>query len=102
MFQEPEPMSDTELAALMRLLAIAKSDTGQARRAADFLLAWWNASSCGKFDLTDLWTVDTAIAADMVIVFGFVARVHCYPDKLGFEDDFKTVVGAWRPEFLTT
>jgi hypothetical protein len=36
------------LAALDRLVAIAQSDTGQSRRVANFLLAWWNAGSCGR------------------------------------------------------
>jgi hypothetical protein len=100
MFAEPDPMNDQERAALERLLAIGRSDTGQARRVADFLLAWWNAGSCGKFDLTTLWGVDTAIAVDMVTVFAFVARVHSYPDTLGFGEQFEGVVRAWRPELV--
>lgn len=32
---------DNERAALARLIKIAKGDTGQSRRVADFLLAWW-------------------------------------------------------------
>lgn len=100
MFAEPEPMTAQERSALERLLAIAESDTGQARRVADFLLAWWNAGSCGKFDLTELWSVDTAIAVDMATVFTFVARVHSYPDKLGFSRQFEAVVSAWRPELV--
>ena len=40
--------------ALMRLLQVAHSDTGQARVVADFLLAWWDAESCGGFDLAGL------------------------------------------------
>jgi hypothetical protein len=43
---------DNQRAALARLIKIAKGDTGQSRRVADFLLAWWNAGSCGSFDLT--------------------------------------------------
>jgi hypothetical protein len=27
-----------------------------------------------------------------------VARVHSYPDSLGFEADFKAIVRTWRPE----
>lgn len=98
MFAEPEPMTDQERAALERLLAIAQSDTGQSRRVADFLLAWWNAGSCGKFDLTELWSVDTAIAVDMATVFAFVARVHTYPDELGYSRQFESIVREWRPE----
>ena len=77
-------MTTDQKAALERLIAIAQSDTGQARRVADFLLAWWNAGECGGFDLTNLWGVDASIAEDMVIVFGYVARANAYPDALGF------------------
>lgn len=38
----PEEMLEPEKAALERLLKIAQGDTGQSRRVADFLLAWWN------------------------------------------------------------
>lgn len=100
MFPPPAPMTEKERAALERLLEIAQSDTGQARRVADFLLAWWNAGSCGKFDLTDLWCVDTAIAEDMVAMFVFVARVHSYPDKLGYSDQLKAIVADWRPQLI--
>lgn len=91
-------MKPNEKAALERLIEIAKRDTGQSRRVANFLLAWWNAENCGSFDLTDLWGVDDAIAADMVTVFAFIARGYSYPDKLGYEDDFKSIVGAWRSQ----
>ena len=59
---------DDGLAAVRRLVNIAKGDTGQSRTVANFLLAWWNAGSCGGFDLTDLWAVDGEIADDMVAV----------------------------------
>ena len=91
-------MTTDQKAALERLIAIAQSDTGQARRVADFLLAWWNAGSCGGFDVTDLWGVDRSIADDMVIVFGYVARVNAYPDALGFNAEFQSIVRGWRPE----
>ncbi len=45
-------MKSDEKAAFHRLVAIAQRDTGQSRRVADFLLAWWNAGECGGFDLT--------------------------------------------------
>lgn len=91
-------MKSDEQAAFNRLVAIAQSDTGQSRRAADFLLAWWNAGECGGFDLTNLWGVDTSIAEDMVIVFGYIARAHSYPDELGYNDQFQSIVRTWRPE----
>ncbi len=41
-------MSEPVIQALDRLFDLAASDTGQARRAANFLLAWWaqSAPSC--------------------------------------------------------
>lgn len=87
-----------EIAALVRLLEIGRGNTGQSRRVADFLLAWWNAGQCGSFDLTTLWSVDTSIAADMVTVFALIGRVHRYPDAFGYEEEFKAVVREWRPE----
>lgn len=54
----PEPIRPEELAALHRLIAAAKGDTGQSRKAANLLLAWWNAGACGGFDFTDLWGLD--------------------------------------------
>ena len=91
-------MTTEQKESLERLIAIAQSDTGQARRVADFLLAWWNAGSCGGFDFTDLWGIDRSIADDMVIVFGYVARVNAYPDALGFNAEFQSIVRGWRPE----
>jgi hypothetical protein len=36
---------------------IAKRDTGQSRRVANFLLAWHNPEENGGWDPTDLWNV---------------------------------------------
>ncbi|RPE74658.1 DUF7673 family protein [Vulcaniibacterium tengchongense] len=87
----PAWMQAEEAAALERLFAIAQSDTGQARRAARFLLAWWNAGRFGGFNLTDLWGVDADVARDMHTVFGLVARVHRYPDTLGFGERLQAI-----------
>jgi len=84
-------------AALERLIRIAQRDTGQSRMTAEFLLSWWNATNCGGFDLTTLWGVDTQIAADMVTVFAFVANCRHYPDDLGYGEEFRQIVHAWRP-----
>ena len=90
-------ISCRQKAALERLIKIAHSDTGQSRMTAEFLLSWWNAANCGGFDLTTLWGVDTRIAADMVTVFGMVASCHRYPDDLGYGEEFRRIVHAWRP-----
>ena len=90
-------ISGRQKAALERLIKIAQGDTGQSRMTAEFLLSWWNAANCGGFDLTTLWGVDTQIAADMVTVFAFVANCHYYPDDLGYGEEFRQIVHAWRP-----
>lgn len=92
--------SDAEMAALRRLLAIADRDTGQSRRVAAFLLAWWNAETCGGFDLTDLWAVDADIAQDMLSVIALIARVREYPPALGLDAEFRQLVKLWRSALL--
>jgi hypothetical protein len=94
----PDVPSEAETQALVRLMNIAIGPTGQSRRVADFLLAWWNAGECGAFDLTTLWGIDDVIAQDMITVFGLIARVNQYPDALGYETKFKKIVQTWRPE----
>lgn len=75
-------MSDAR-AALERLIEVARSDTGQSRKVANFLLAWWNAKECGGFDLMDVWGVDPPIAADMLAVFALLTRRQQYPEAMG-------------------
>ncbi|WP_324689582.1 hypothetical protein U0O11_09380 [Cobetia sp. D5] len=64
-------MSDTTttlpgwVPALERLLSIARHDTGQSCRVANFLLASWNAEECGGFDFTELWGVGDPVAEDI-------------------------------------
>ena len=82
--------------ALERLIQHARRDTGQSRIVANFLLAWWNAGECGGFDLTDLWGVDAAIAADMLTLFAYLTVCRHYPDTLGYGKQFEAVVHAWR------
>ena len=94
-------MNTNEEAALRRLIEIAKRDTGQSRRVADFLLAWWTASQCGGFDLADLFAVDYAIAANMITVSAAIARLRNYPDTLGFRKDFEAILRCWRREVVS-
>lgn len=77
------------------LLAIAERDTGQSRRVASFLLAWWNAGECGGFDLTGLWNVDLEIVEDMQRVLLILPGYHNYPDKLGLGERFERLARSW-------
>jgi hypothetical protein len=96
-----EKMTADEQAALERLIGHAQRETGQARRVADFLLAWWNPSNCGGFDITTAWGLDQEIAADVVTVFGLAVRCNAYPDTLGYGNQFEQIVRAWRPELVS-
>jgi len=82
--------------ALERLLRIGRKDTGQARRVANFLLAWHNAEENGGWDPTDLWNVDAAIADDMLTVVRLIRDSHRYPDALGVADEIAAVWRYWR------
>ena len=93
-------MDEYQQATLDRLIRIAQTDTGQGRKVADFLLSWWNTSTCGGFDLTDLWAVDVAIAQDMIRVIHLISQVNAYPDTLGYRSAFDGLVRQWRPHLL--
>ncbi|MFT0140855.1 hypothetical protein ACEK07_46960 [Alcanivoracaceae bacterium MT1] len=93
-------LTSEEFEALTYLIRLAKSNTGQCRRAANFLLSWWNSASCGSFDLTDLWGLDDEITQAMQVVIRFLCRRQVYPDTLGFKDDFQAIIRQWRPHLL--
>src|ERR1051326_5776491 len=83
-------------AAIDRLIKIALSDTGQSRRVANFLLAWWNAGDNGGFDPTDLWNLDSEIASDIVTVFAYVATHREYANQFGYGPDMDKIWQQWR------
>ena len=89
-------MTAIEIRSLEQLLAAAGSDTGQSRRVADFLLAWWNADECGGWDPTNLWALDVELSDAIVTLLGYINRSRCYPDTLGFGPEFKALVKQWR------
>lgn len=82
-------MEDHVRFALQKLIDIANNDTGQARRVANFILAWWNADVHGGFDLIDLANVDRDVSDGMATVFTFLAR----------EDDL-VHPDAYKPEII--
>lgn len=67
-------MDDRVRFALEKLLNIAHDDTGQGRRVANLLLAWWNAEALGGFDIADLFAVDREVSEDMATMFTYLAR----------------------------
>ncbi|NRC57299.1 hypothetical protein HK436_29665 [Mesorhizobium sediminum] len=84
--------------AFERLLDVARSDTGQAKRVADFILAWWNQASLGRFDLTDLFAVERELAEAMATVFSWLARQPeaVYPTE--YRAEIEALIQAWRPD----
>ena len=89
--------NDEAMGALDRLLAVAASETGQARCVGNFLLAWHNARACGGFDLTELWAVSDPVRADMLQVIGLIARDRQHAAAYGHEDAFAALLRRWRP-----
>ena len=91
---------DSARGALTRLIPIAMSDTGQARRVANFLMAWWNGPDLGHFEIADLFGLDIAIANDITSVIGFLGqndRGAVYIDSLGFAEEMQDIIALWRP-----
>ena len=84
------------LEALIRLFAVATQETGQARRVADFLLAWHNTPENGGWDPTDLWNVNETVADDIFTVLHLLKERQCYVEDLGFESEMKAVWQQWR------
>lgn len=99
------PLQEWERLAIERLIDVAKGNTGQSRLVANFLLSWWNADECGRFDPRDMWPLDGPIVADVVSVFAFVGRRQMYPDNLemadrtiSYEAEFKLLFQKWRSQ----
>ena len=82
--------------ALARLCAAASGDSGQARRIADFLLAWHNAPENGAWDPTDLWSLDDDLARDVLTVLRLALDSRQYPADLGFAPEIERIWKLWR------
>lgn len=91
-------MEDRVRFALEKLLNVAQGDTGQSRRVANFILAWWNADVHGGFNLADLADVDRDVCEDMVTVFTFLAREEdlVYPEA--YKPEIIQIIRRWRPD----
>lgn len=90
---------DAARGALTRLIPIAMSNTGQARRVADFLMAWWNGPELGHFQIADLFGLDLGTANDITTIIGFLGqndRGAVYIDSLGFAEEMQDIIALWR------
>lgn len=77
------------IAAIDRLIEVAKGEAAQGGPVTNFLLAWWND---GNFDLSQLRTVGSTVADDIATVFGLVARSRCTPEALGYRWELERLV----------
>jgi hypothetical protein len=85
------------IAALKRLLDLARSDTGQSARVARFLMAWWNGPDLGDFPIADLFGLDRNVAGDITTVIGFLGQHDgaIYIDSLGYRAEMVVIVERW-------
>ncbi|RVK37232.1 DUF7673 family protein [Sinorhizobium meliloti] len=91
-------MEDRVRFALEKLLNIAHDDTGQGRRVANFLLAWWNAEANGGFDIADLFAVDREVSEDMATMFTYLAREEDAVYPTDYRGEIEAIIARWRPE----
>ncbi|MAX00264.1 MAG: hypothetical protein CMN72_11610 [Sphingomonas sp.] len=95
---------DAMLAALTRLIPIAMSDTGQSRRVANFLMAWWNGPDLGHFEVADLFGLDRTVARDITTVIGYLGQRPgaIYIDALGFAEEMQDIIALWQKPASTS
>jgi hypothetical protein len=83
--------------AISRLLDIARSDTGQSQRVADFLLAWWNGDDLGHFPILHFCNCDPIIAEDMMAILAYLAQEPTiYANAWGYEAAMRALVEQKR------
>ncbi|AYG63896.1 DUF7673 family protein [Rhizobium jaguaris] len=90
-------MEDRVRFAVEKLLNVAHEDTGQGRRVANFLLAWWNAEVHGGFDLADLFAVDREVSEDMATIFTYLAREEDAVHPTDYRGEIEEIIERWRP-----
>ncbi len=83
--------------AAEKLVNLAVQDTGQGRRAANFLLAWWNAEQHGGFDFTDLTNVDREIAEAMATIVVFLAQSSDYYYPTEYRHEIEQIITRRQP-----
>lgn len=91
-------MGDCIKFALEKQFNIAHQDTGQDRRGANFILAWWNAKMLGGFDFIDLANVDPHIAEDIATISTFLARKENVVHPYGYRSEIERIISRRRPQ----
>lgn len=85
-------------AALTRLIDVARSDTGQSAKVANFLLAWWTADEDCSFRVSDIFGLDRQLGTDIATIIGFIANYPgaVYADIFGERDAMADLIALWR------
>lgn len=91
---------NTAVAALHRLIKVARRDTGQSQKVADFILAWHNSISCGKWDVTDIWCLDADLRFDIISLIGYMSNCTTYPTDLVPREMIEDIGKRWRPQIF--
>jgi hypothetical protein len=83
--------------ALDVLIPVARSNTHQSRRVANFLLAWWNGPENGDFPIVDVAATDRELGEAMVIILLFLAQNSMeYADLWARRRDMEDLIDQWR------
>lgn len=83
--------------ALDILIPVARSDTHQSRRVANFLLAWWNGPDNGHFPIVDVAATDRELGEAMAIIVLFLAQNSMeYANLWGRRQDMEDLIDQWR------
>jgi len=83
------------------LLPVAKRDTGQSVRTANFLSAWWNGSVNGHFQIVDIAAVDRELGDVMAIIKLYLAQSGtAYADQWGRNQNIQELIDQWRPAYI--
>ena len=83
------------------LLPVAKRETGQFVRTANFLSAWWNGSVNGHFDIVDIAAVDRELGDAMAIIILYLAQSGtAYADQWVRTQDIEELIDQWRPAYI--
>ncbi|TPG21672.1 hypothetical protein EAH87_04260 [Sphingomonas koreensis] len=84
--------------ALDRLIRIAMGgDNGNARRVADFLLAWADGRKFGHFEVLDIACIDPALGSDVLVILAYLSRYGAlYDNAWGRRENIEEIVKKWR------
>lgn len=81
--------------ALGALLEFANSHRPSARQAANFMLAWWHAPSCGAFDVQDLCQIGDTAGELVAKALGEIPNAGS-PQASPLAPGLKELIARWR------